>query len=181
MTKSPCIGCELEDADKNNPTCRECDRRVEYVALIEGDEGGIMGATNIGTEGQASPLATPGRQRAEESKKECVIEGCKKKAHARGLCHSHYKLWREGRIEHPTLGKFVKARGYNKKKPKIKKTVAAVPGVKADLPGASKVDLNNYPKIKHQIDFLADKYLVNPEHVIIGLLGEALAARRDNE
>jgi hypothetical protein len=36
--KSPCIGCEFELADKNNPTCRECDRRVEYVASIEEEE-----------------------------------------------------------------------------------------------------------------------------------------------
>lgn len=37
MTKSPCIGCEFELADKNNPTCRECDRRVEYAMSIKED------------------------------------------------------------------------------------------------------------------------------------------------
>ena len=174
MAKSPCIGCEFELADKNNPTCRKCDRRVEYVALIEGG-GSIMGATAFGDQ-----MSEVGDQKPKNQQpKECVIEGCEKKAHARGLCHSDYKRWRDGDIEHPTIGKFVKIRGVNKKKSKVKKTAAVVPGVKANLPGALKVDLDNYPKIKHQIDFLADKYLVNPEHVIIGLIGEALAGRRE--
>jgi hypothetical protein len=43
------------------------------------------------------------------------------------------------------------------------------------------IKLDKYPRIKHQIDFLADRYLVNPEHVIIGLIGEALAARRERK
>jgi hypothetical protein len=120
----------------------------------------------------------------------------------------HYQQWRLGKIVHPVLGKFtasqahIRSKAKNnlvkktpaasvrehggpvKKKSKVKKTAAVVAekmmeGVKANLPGALKVDLDNYPKIKHQIDFLADKYLVNPEHVIIGLVGEALAARRE--
>jgi hypothetical protein len=176
MAKSPCIGCEFELADKNNPTCRECDRRVEYVALIAGG-GSIMEETKETEVGDQ-------RSEVRGTKKECIIEGCEKKAHARELCHSDYKRWRDGDIEHPTLGKFFKIRGVNKKKLKVKKTAAAVAekvteGVKANLLGALKVDLGNYPRIKHQIDFLADKYLVNPEHVIIGLIGEALAGRRE--
>ena len=41
------------------------------------------------------------------------------------------------------------------------------------------VDLKEYPRIDRQIDYLADKYLVTHAHVVIGLLGEALAARKE--
>ena len=44
MTKSPCIGCDLETKDKNNPTCRECKKRVWYAFFIEED---IMGTDDL--------------------------------------------------------------------------------------------------------------------------------------
>ncbi|MBE9547673.1 MAG: hypothetical protein IMF10_09320 [Proteobacteria bacterium] len=218
MTKSPCIGCELESADKNNPTCRECDRRVEYVALVAGDGRGIMGATNIGTEVQASPLATPGRQepevgdqksegreqemniehvsrhsiakpdrtsdiehRIKKQPTECVIEGCERSAHARGLCHSDYKRWRDGDIQHPMLGKFYKIRGVKKQKSEVRsrKSERSAPAEvkKAALPPLVAVQLSLYPEIHKAVYDAAEKFFVTPEHVIIGLLGEALAAR----
>lgn len=34
--KSPCRGCELEHADKRNPTCRDCDKRVEFCVALGG-------------------------------------------------------------------------------------------------------------------------------------------------
>lgn len=34
--KSPCIGCEHEKQDKNQPACRECVRRVMYVRALGG-------------------------------------------------------------------------------------------------------------------------------------------------
>ena len=212
MTKSPCIGCELESADKNNPTCRECDRRVEYVALIE-EGGDIMEETKETEVGDQRPEV--GGRKPKRSDKICLIEGCDFKVLNRGLCSMHYQQWRLGKIVHPVLGKFTvsHARISSKaktnlvkkmpvKKKKVKKQKSEVrereesntenhsgytaaekvtEGVKANLPGALKVDLDNYPKIKHQVNFLANKYLVNSEHVIIGLLGEALAARRERK
>ena len=41
------------------------------------------------------------------------------------------------------------------------------------------IDLDNFPKIKTAVYDTAEKYFVTPEHVIIGLLGEALAKRAD--
>jgi hypothetical protein len=32
--KSPCRGCDLEDADKNNPECVGCDKRVEFCVAL---------------------------------------------------------------------------------------------------------------------------------------------------
>ena len=199
MTKSPCIGCEFESADKNNPTCRECDRRVEYVALIEGDGGSIMGETK-GTEvgGQGAEV---GGRKPKRSDKICLIEGCDFKALNRGLCSMHYQQWRLGKIVHPVLGKFVPSQVHIRSKAKtnlVKKTPvkkkevkkqksevrsrkserAALAEVKkAALPPLVAVQLSLYPEIHKAVYDTAEKYFVTPEHVIISLLGEALAAR----
>lgn len=82
-------------------------------------------------------------------------------------CRHCYQAWRRGRKEHPTLGKFTPSQVHHQPKR---------PG--RDGPIIT-LNLNDCPKIIRRIDFLADKYLVNPEHVIIGLLGEALAARKE--
>ena len=182
MMKSPCIGCELEAADKNNPTCRECDRRVEYVALIAGDGGSIMGETKeTGAGDQISEVE--GRRKVE---KECIIEGCSKKAVARKLCSTHNKAWSVDRIEHPELGKYFTIRP--RKKKEVKKQKSEVRSQKAEravsaevkkaaLPPLVAVQLSLYPEIHKAVYDTAEKFFVTPEHVIIGLLGEALAAR----
>ena len=73
MAKSPCIGCEFELADKNNPTCRECDRRVEYVALIAGARPGFAalrpGKQGAGTGDQASLRFAPAGRKKRKNKK----------------------------------------------------------------------------------------------------------------
>jgi hypothetical protein len=195
MTKSPCIGCEFELADKNNPTCRECDRRVEYVASIEGGGGDIMEEIEkTEVRDQRSEIGDQGAEKVNRPLgKMCIIDGCDKKVVARGLCDTHYTAWQDGRIMHPTEGvykkiRFSKARAAKSKPAQSKKTpVKKISAIKTPpekiksprLDAVVVVDLNDYPRIKHQIDFLADKYLVNSEHAIIGLLGEALAGRRE--
>lgn len=37
MTTNPCRLCSLVTSDKNNPTCRNCVKRVAYVAQINRD------------------------------------------------------------------------------------------------------------------------------------------------
>lgn len=32
--KNPCLTCELKESSKNNPTCRNCMKRLEYVYAI---------------------------------------------------------------------------------------------------------------------------------------------------
>jgi hypothetical protein len=119
MAKSPCIGCEFELVDKNNPTCRECDKRVEYVALV----------------GEEMNIERPIRQRAladrikkieieetagaciekrkyhkttinNQQSKECLIKGCGEEVYCRGLCRNRYQQWYTGYIDHPVLGKY---------------------------------------------------------------------------
>lgn len=36
--RSPCLACDLKDQSKDNPVCKECDERVQYVDLINGIE-----------------------------------------------------------------------------------------------------------------------------------------------
>ena len=222
MIKSLCIGCEFEGADKNNPTCRECDRRVEYVALIEGG-GDIMEEIKGEERGERkedrertnvehrtsniehrmkeqTPVIPAKAEHAvkhsaiqKKGEKICIVEGCGKKIAARDFCSTHFSAWQDGRIKHPILGKYFKVRDQkkakkikrldSKKTAPVKKTKSpkSIPGKLeyTRLDGGLIIELGNYPRIKHQIDFLADKYLINSEHVIIGLLGEALAARKE--
>ena len=35
MKSSPCFHCQLKDQDKNNPMCMHCDKRLDYVSLLE--------------------------------------------------------------------------------------------------------------------------------------------------
>ena len=199
MTKSPCIGCEFEFVDKNNPTCRECDKRVEYVALIAGDGGSVMGETKeTGAGDQRSGIRSRKPKRSDTI---CLIGDCDFKTLNRGLCSMHYQQWRLGKIVHPVLGKFtvsqarirskaktnlvkkapVKKKEVKKQKSEVgsRKSERAAPAEvkKAALPPLVAVQLSLYPEIHKAVYDTAEKYFVTPEHVIISLLGEALAAR----
>ena len=76
-------------------------------------------------------------------------------------------------------------------KPEVDKLIlksmadAAAQEVIAEIKAASKagliLNLDNYPKIKAAVHNTAEKYFVTPEHVVIGLLGEALAAREPGD
>ena len=35
MKRHPCRECPMLDQDKNNPTCRSCNKRLQYVAELE--------------------------------------------------------------------------------------------------------------------------------------------------
>ncbi len=34
--RSPCLSCDLKDSSKDNPVCKDCDARCEYVRFING-------------------------------------------------------------------------------------------------------------------------------------------------
>lgn len=35
MGLNPCLSCNRKDQNKNNPVCRDCDKRIEYVNRLE--------------------------------------------------------------------------------------------------------------------------------------------------
>ena len=35
MELKPCLSCNRKDQNKNNPVCRDCDKRIEYVNHLE--------------------------------------------------------------------------------------------------------------------------------------------------
>ena len=35
MEKNPCLNCTRRNHNKNNPICRDCDKRIEYVNHLE--------------------------------------------------------------------------------------------------------------------------------------------------
>ena len=39
MNLNPCLRCPLKNKDKNNDTCKECSKRVNYVKLIDESPG----------------------------------------------------------------------------------------------------------------------------------------------
>ena len=193
MRESPCIGCEFEHDDKNNATCRECAERVEYVTAI-GDMTHSVPVESIFLKQDERPirqraLAETSNEREKQMENEtakkavkiCVIEGCGKKVVARELCSTHLPAWSAGKIEHPTLGKYFRIRPQKPRKKKEtiakNKETPAAKNYPVRLDAVTVIDLNEYPRINKQIDFLAEKYFVTPAHAIVGLLGEALAAR----
>ena len=117
MIKRPCIGCKFEPLDKNNPTCRECDRRVEYVALIEEDMNIEHRTSNAQRRMKKMEIEETAGVRIEKRKyhkstinnqqsKECLIEGCGKGIYCRGLCRNHFQQWYKGYIDHPVFGAY---------------------------------------------------------------------------
>ena len=111
-------------------------------------------------------------------------------------CGACYQAWNTGKINHPTLGKFkpplTKSKITKTKKtepacrksggvkgPPVKKKFEALQG-KFDYskPVAGFIlNLDKFQKIKTAVYDTAEKYFVTPEHVVINLLGEALAGR----
>lgn len=119
-------------------------------------------------------------------------------------CRACYQAWRVGTKEHPTLGQFKPSQVHIRpKRTKDQKIVAKdqkamakdpVPIVKEQRPIARDqkteeildkdgslitLNLDDYPRIKRQINYLSEKYFVPPKHVIIDMIGEALSARKE--
>lgn len=205
--KSPCIGCEFEFADKNNPTCKECDRRVKYIALIE-NGGNIMTELQdiVGNEIETHESKIEEQQVVKPVQQEksdtinhkasgtCVMDNCDFTANLiRGLCPKHYESWRQGRLKHPVFGIFT-ARKAKPKKPLLKKKkktkdITPTPEITSEEstpPEVNKIEkttvedlLNQYPKIKKEVDFYADKHLVTPEFIIISIISARLSNQQD--
>jgi len=59
--KNPCLDCELREASKNNPTCMNCTKRLEYVYAIGPMSHSLCPFVRLEGDGgfEMSTLATP--------------------------------------------------------------------------------------------------------------------------
>ena len=119
--------------------------------------------------------------------KTCEVEGCTGPAKARGKCGKHYDMWRQGRLEgfppfkatrkrkKASAWAIVPAKQPSKQEPRRSAKPETVTSI-AEF--RFRVDLTLYPKLRDCVVKTADKFLVTPEHVMISLMGEGLAARQ---
>ena len=186
--RSPCIGCERENEDK-----RKCASTCELLAAYRGgmlseEKEDMMNdehrTSNVQHRTSNEKEIKTKDQKPEKVQKKCAC-GCGKDAKIRGLSRACYQAWTRGRIEPDGYGKFVAVQQHRKKEGKKvrkleDKKPKAIPEIEGPrLDAVAVIDLKNYPKINSQVNYLSGKYFVTLEHVIIGLLGEALAARKE--
>jgi hypothetical protein len=137
-------------------------------------------------------LAKNQRSNVRAEKGICLIEGCNVIANVRGLCHSHYQAFRKGTIDHPVDGTYVPKQIHHKSKIKTDKIKpesqpkATQPGKESPIKSTSRsypfpdiVSLNftDYPELKAIVFETASKFLMPINHIIMTLIGEAIATR----
>ena len=121
----------------------------------------------------------------------CVFDECDEKAKIRGCCSPHYQAWRKGYIEHPVLGVYTTSQAKSRlKKPKPdhqpQKPQAKSSAIKPNNPVTKPypppslitLDLSKYPEIRNVIFDTAKKFLLPVEHVVMTLVGEAIAGKK---
>lgn len=177
--ESPCIGCKLKKADKNNPTCRECSKRVEYVTALGGmthsvpEESISLKQNEHPTSNEKTSVNIRGK-----NSKGCLIEGCDEDVYCRGLCLNHYQQWYKGYIDHPILGKYKVAQPKKNrlKEDKKEQTMNNTEGTKTKL-----IDLNNH--MFAQLERLSDVNLdgdrlaeeIRRSHAIASVAGQIIS------
>jgi len=185
--RSPCVTCER--ADQNKDRCVSLCERLD--AFRDGRPWDGLSLPVIEMEAPAADEDNGSPAKKEDGMaKICKVDGCETKAVARGLCLKHYDMWRHDKLPGYPPFKPVQKRG-RKKKPTAaapaKKTKPPKPDNSQKLKGQTvhstadflfRVDLTLYPKIRRTVVETADKFMVPPEHVMISLMGEGLAARQ---
>lgn len=173
--ESPCKACDRKDKDKR--VCSKiCDRLEAWQ-----DEDPAWDTFRIPTPEEVGET-DDGNQKT--GQKICKHDGCDAPAKCRGFCLKHYDMWRHGKL--PGYPPFEATQTHKPKGTAPKNTrKKATPKKPNQQPGAETasevfqftVDLTDYPDMRDMIRLRAARYLVSPQHVIVSLIGEALAAR----
>lgn len=165
---SPCVTCVRAEEDKN--ACASICKRLDAYQRSVPWEG--------------LPIPVIKEKRVEQAQKEkavqkvCEVDGCDRPIKAQRKCGAHYDAWRQGSLPGYPPYKRVRPRVQRKVKAKPKKTKRARKVIQT-LPDSQIVlDLSRYPKLRDMVFVTAQKFFVTPEHVLIGLAGEALAAKK---
>jgi len=181
--ESPCKTCDRKDKDKR--VCfKICDRLEAWQ-----DEDPQWDTFRIPTPEELGETAT-GHPKTDQ--KICKVEGCDGDVKCRGFCLKHYDLWRRGKL--PQFPRFTPIqkrpprRDPSKKKPAKKAAtkkpmrlpIPKSPEAPAGLaPSRFGIDLTDYPAMRDAILETAAEFFIPPQHVIISLMGSALAIRAE--
>ena len=167
-----------DDITKSQPTCLipGCDKPAKLRGLCQTDydrwRNGTIDHPEAGQYKRSNVRAEKGI---------CLIEGCNESAEVRGLCHSHYQAFRKGTIEHPTQGKFVVSQVHHKSKIKVdppKPQKEKKPVLRSyPFPDIVLLNFTDYPELKAIVFETASKFLMPINHIIMTLIGEAVATR----
>jgi hypothetical protein len=57
MEKNPCLNCAGRNHNKNNPICRDCDKRIEYVNHLEIKLNGTLSYGESGLMAAVAPMS----------------------------------------------------------------------------------------------------------------------------
>lgn len=178
--KSPCADCVRKAQDKNE--CAAICKRLH--GYMEGNEyyNQIKIPTREEIEDQ---LGAPGKEEetGPDNSKTCKVPGCDRPVKARGLCGPCYDKWRSRGI--PGMPKFEAIRPQKKKTTKPPKTptkqAKREPRVVETFPASEiALDLGQCPRIRDIVFSVARQYCVTPQHVVISLMGQAVASRKES-
>lgn len=177
--QTPCLSCERKEKDKNR-CAMKCERRR---AFLDGEEWPGLPIPVIEEEveeakdeHQPKAVAPGGASNIKkQGKRICEVDGCDKTVKASGKCNKHYLRWTRGKLPGYPRGK-----RKVKPKPKAKRQRPKAGGkVVETLPESQiVVDLSRYPALRDKIFIMAQRFFVTPEHVLMGLAGEAMAMKR---
>lgn len=169
IDRSPCLTCPKHLAGIDKKLCLDSCERLE--AYQQGKDW-VGKEIPITLDSQEEPSEELNAFLLEDDPvSKCLMPGCHQEGKIRGLCHKHYDAWRHGQISPPILGDF---KIVNKPK-KVKQQKKPVNVKIAPI----QLDLSQYPRIKTTITRMAARLSLPVEHLIITLLGEALAGRKD--
>jgi len=206
MNRSPCLSCERKNESKEK-CAKKCERLDAYQRDGEWSEDqSIPGICNKCNEHSAvlrkdgkmvnglcgfcmSKASTAAKRRKSAMGKDkiCDVPGCSRPARARGKCVPCYDKWRAGTLPGQPPFKVIqpqKPRKTRKQKPDQLKSqrpgkVRVSRGKVVETIPESQVivDLGRYPQLRDIVFETARRLMVTPEHIVIGLVGEALAAK----
>ena len=110
----------------------------------------------------------------------CLIPGCDKMGNKRNLCDRHYKMWREGLIQHPVVGEFGLKNTPSKALDKAAAEMNSAPMTATDDICLTTININLelYPQIREAVYRVAVNLSLPVSHVVVTLLAEALENRR---
>jgi hypothetical protein len=57
MELNPCLNCIRKNQNKNNPICRDCDMRIEYINCLEIKLNGTFSYGESGSAATAAPIS----------------------------------------------------------------------------------------------------------------------------